>query len=528
MLDGELLVAQMWSTTGSDVAAKGRRLLLFTMGSRGDVQPIVALAGALQSSGYAVRLMTNLNNVPMAEKFGVSAVGVHFDVEALIEHEPLMQQAIEKGDMYKFMQFLQKRGAEDFPSVLDKQLEEVRTFRPDALLATFVEAAQARAIGLAFKIPVVHIWLSTAFPSGEVPVFGLPSYLPRCLHLSAWFAFNFILFYVDRSTKYKALEERIPGCLKFLPQSFSQFMLDKMHPIEPQVVGVSRHLMKSRPTDWPAELQPIFTGCWVVGAAEQERLMKAGDLNFGGESRDRLERFLAAGEKPVYIGWGSMVTGKPERMTCFAVRGLMLAKKRGIVLGGWAGLCPERLVGEAGAEELQAYAAEHVLFVKTAPHEWLFPRCAAVVHPGGAGTTAAALRSGVPSIVIPCAFDQFTNATDTEASGAGIGLRQFSKVKESDLAAAITRATSDSSMIARAAELGKLLKAEDGAAAATAALDSFFANDLEKWSMRAEERCRDLETLRNKEAKPCASFVACWVWVGRLMWRRRPLDFQVI
>lgn len=255
--------------------------------------------------------------------------------------------------------------------------------------------------------------------------------------------------------------------------------------------------------------------------------MKAGDSNFGGESRERLERFLAAGDKPVYMGWGSMVTGKPERMACFAVRGLMLAKKRGIVLGGWAGLCPERLVGEEGAAELQAYAAQHVLFVKTAPHEWLFPRCAAVVHHGGAGTTAAALRSGVPSIVIPCAFDQFTHATDTEASGAGIGLRQFSKVKAADLAAAILRATSDSSMIERAAELGKLLRAEDGATAAAAALDAFFTHELEKWPAKVEKRCRDLETLRQREAKPCASVAACWVWVGRLLWRRRPLEFQV-
>merc|ERR550525_815337 len=97
-------------------------------------------------------------------------------------------------------------------------------------------------------------------------------------------------------------------------------------------------------------------------------------------------------------------------MTCLAVRALMKSKSRGIVLGGWAGLEVGKLQGQADTQQMLDYVAEDVLFLKTAPHEWLFPRCSCTVHHGGSGTTAAALRAGRPTIITPCFVDQFSNA----------------------------------------------------------------------------------------------------------------------
>merc|ERR1712083_692723 len=89
-------------------------------------------------------------------------------------------------------------------------------------------------------------------------------------------------------------------------------------------------------------------------------------------------------------------------MTTLAVAALKKTKQRGIVLKGWGGLGPEVLE----EPDLQEYARENVLFVRSAPHEWLFPQCALTVTHGGSGTSAAAMRSGKPTIITPVFLDQ--------------------------------------------------------------------------------------------------------------------------
>ncbi|CAE8622146.1 unnamed protein product [Polarella glacialis] len=125
-----------------------------------------------------------------------------------------------------------------------------------------------------------------------------------------------------------------------------------------------------------------------------------------------------------------------------------------------------------------AFAKENVLFVKTAPHEWLFPQCSAIVHHGGSGATAAALGSGRPSIVTPCGFDQFQNALMVAESGTGVGLPQIRKVTCRVLAAALTKVLADGALIARAQALGEQLRSEDGVGAAVRVLDTFFAEEM--------------------------------------------------
>merc|ERR1719474_65401 len=172
-----------------------------------------------------------------------------------------------------------------------------------------------------------------------------------------------------------------------------------------------------------------LTGFWVVDKDEQEHRMLKGDAMFGGGS-------------------------------------------------AWEELSTDSLRGQPDSQDLLAYAAEHVLFVKTAPHEWLFPQCAAIVHHGGSGTTAAALRSGTPSIVTPCGFDQFSNARMVARSGAGLNLPQVSRLEPEELADAMRRATTDAQLARRAEEVGRQLQAEDGTRVAVEVLDRFIAQDV--------------------------------------------------
>lgn len=105
---------------------------------------------------------------------------------------------------------------------------------------------------------------------------------------------------------------------------------------------------------------------------------------------------------------------------------------------------------------------EHVFVLNSAPHTWLFPRMAAVVHHGGAGTTAEGLRSGVPSVVVPFVMDQYFWGNRLNALGIGPAPIPAKKLTVDRLSAAIHAATTDPGMTARAAALGATIRAEDG------------------------------------------------------------------
>jgi sterol 3beta-glucosyltransferase len=161
-----------------------------------------------------------------------------------------------------------------------------------------------------------------------------------------------------------------------------------------------------------------------------------------------LAHFLKAGPPPVYIGFGSPGTRQPLEIVASVVSALETHRLRGVLA----------LAGEV--ENLML--PDTILPIAEAPHAWLFPRMAAVVHHGGAGTTAASLRAGVPTLVTPLAVDQFFWGQRVEALGVGprpIPQRSLSAAR---LAQALGQATQDEAMQARAQALGQAIQAEDG------------------------------------------------------------------
>ena len=136
-------------------------------------------------------------------------------------------------------------------------------------------------------------------------------------------------------------------------------------------------------------------------------------------------------------------------MTDIVIRALELAGQRGILLNGWGGFDTRNL-------------PETIMRVESVPHEWLFPRMAAVVHHGGAGTTAAGLRSGVPSIVIPYMGDQSFWARRVYALGVGPKPIRRKKLTAENLAQAITQAMEDEEIRRKAKQLGEKIRAENG------------------------------------------------------------------
>jgi sterol 3beta-glucosyltransferase len=161
--------------------------------------------------------------------------------------------------------------------------------------------------------------------------------------------------------------------------------------------------------------------------------------------------FLDGGPPPVYIGFGSMGGRNPEQAGAIALEALAQSGQRGIVASGWGGI---------KTSDVPA----NVHLISAIPHRWLFPRMAAVVHHGGAGTTAAGLAAGVPNIIVPFMGDQpfwGKRVADLGVGPAPIARKQLTTQR---LAEAIKQATSDAVMRQRAHDLGQKICAEDGVA----------------------------------------------------------------
>mmetsp|Transcript_70059 Transcript_70059/g.216660 ORF Transcript_70059/g.216660 Transcript_70059/m.216660 type:complete len:263 (-) Transcript_70059:417-1205(-) len=219
---------------------------------------------------------------------------------------------------------------------------------------------------------------------------------------------------------------------------------------------------------------------------------------FGGpEVQARLKDFLNKGSRPVYMGWGSMPF--PPRLLVVAITALKNLGLRAVVAKGWSHADLGMLVwtGTVGPEisgvkvskeevaRLRRYAESKVLFVDQAPHEWLFPRCSCTVHHGGAGTTAAALRAGVPTVVVPVAYDQPYHGDWVSQMGVGIKASHSDAIQTPELEAALKKATSDKEMQGKAKDVAEALRKEPGVAAAVTKVRQVIQNDVQSGAARA-------------------------------------------
>jgi sterol 3beta-glucosyltransferase len=188
------------------------------------------------------------------------------------------------------------------------------------------------------------------------------------------------------------------------------------------------------------------TGYWFLDPAEDWMPAPA------------LVDFLAAGPPPVYVGFGSMSSRKPEETTALILGALARTGQRGIIHAGWGGM-------------QRADLPDSVLMIDGVPFSWLFPRVAVVVHHGGAGTTSAGLRAGVPAVVVPFFGDQPYWGQRVADLGVGPAPIPRKKLTAERLAQAIQVAVTDHAMRQRAAELGTKIRAEDGVACAVAVVE---------------------------------------------------------
>jgi UDP:flavonoid glycosyltransferase YjiC (YdhE family) len=163
-----------------------------------------------------------------------------------------------------------------------------------------------------------------------------------------------------------------------------------------------------------------------------------------------LAEFLAAGEPPVYIGFGSIVVDDPNAMTTMIFEAVKTTGRRALVSKGWGGL---------GGDDLNV--PEGVFMLGNVPHDWLFKHVAAVVHHGGAGTTAAGIAAGRPTVVVPFFGDQPFWGAMVAKAGAGPDPIPYKDLTAEKLANAINEALKPE-LLSKAAELSARISKEQG------------------------------------------------------------------
>jgi UDP:flavonoid glycosyltransferase YjiC (YdhE family) len=315
----------------------------------------------------------------------------------------------------------------------------------DALISLAVFAPLAKSIAELREFPLIHVEPTPVLPTRSFPAPGWP--LQKDLgglhnRLSGFAMLQVIWQW------YRPFVNQFRRRFGLPPYSGSSF-----HRIlsSTPLLGAYSPTVIPPPPDWPASAH--ITGYWFSDAPASWSLSASADWSPSAPAdwspSAELEAFLAAGEPPVYIGFGSMAGRSPQRFTDLVLQALAKSGRRGLLLTGWGGL-QDRPV-PAG-----------VFVLDSAPHGWLFPRMAAVVHHGGAGTTAEGLRAGVPSVILPFIVDQNFWGRRVRALGVGPSPIPGSKLTAERLAGAIREAVTQPEIAVRAAALGEAIRREDG------------------------------------------------------------------
>ena len=415
------------------------RIVIIAPGTRGDVQPYIALGKGLQSAGHTIRLVSHSNFESLVASYGLEFWSFGNDVKDAVENSD-MQALTEKGN---FLLLLAKMAKE-------AQREALRFAEGGLLAAQGMEIVLSGLgglfIGIAIAekldIPLVQAYVVPFSPTREMSSVltpKLPPVLNRVSHQLTrqlmWQGFRS----ADTIARKKVLN--IPAAPLLGPyDSKSTHNMPILYGFSPSVIPA--------PSDWND--QTHITGFWFVDEADDWQPPAA------------LLDFLQAGPAPIYIGFGSMSSRAPEQTADLIIQALKLTNQRAILLSGWGGL-------------QKANIPDSIFMIDSIPHSWLFPRVSAVVHHGGASTTAAGLKAGVPSVIIPFFGDQPFWGQRVAELGVGSKPIPRKQLTAERLANAIREVVTNEDMRQRAAKLGKQIQTENGI---ESAVEIF--NELEK------------------------------------------------
>jgi sterol 3beta-glucosyltransferase len=413
------------------------KILILAEGMRGDMQPCLALAQAVEKAGHdaAVIGLTRWPS-PYISESGVSftAVGRDSAAKSMETVAPRLTLGGIRGTLARAELARQVR------PVLAAALDEVwAAARDGADLVAYVPGILAgQQVAERLGVPAAVVTLNPLFvPPADTAGPMSPGRVP-VLSVVNWVSYAF--FTLPRRGPTRAWRERT---LRLPPRRGENNPWRRPDGVlAPVLAAYSRHAVPASPD--ARRLQ--VTGFWLCGVPA------------GWQPPPALVEFIERGDPPVYVGFGSMYMADPGKTWRIVLHALELARVRAVIAIGWSG-------GDVAQAGKNVYVADQV------PHGWLFPRVAAVVHHGGAGTIGAALAAGRPQVICPWFYDQPFWADRMRQLGVAGTAAPLRRHTPATLAAAIREAVSDDGMRKRAEILSQAVRAENGAETAVKILE---------------------------------------------------------
>ncbi|KAI0487705.1 sterol glucosyltransferase [Xylaria cf. heliscus] len=434
--------------------AKGRpcigqlNIVIQVVGSRGDVQPFIALGNELQKDGHRVRLATHNTFEKFVLDSGLEFYPIGGDPSELMAYMvknpgliPSME-SLRAGDIQKKRKMVAEMLDGCWQACLSPDLRTGTPFVANAIIAnppSFAHIHCAQALGIPLHLMFTMPWTSTR-------VFSHPLANMKTKGDNQGKA-NFVSFSIVEWMTWQGLGDIIndwrdsidlePVPLTEGPNLAETLKIPFTYCWSPSLI--------SKPFDWPEYID-------VCGFFFRQPPQY--------NPPDELRDFLQKGPPPVYIGFGSIVIDDPAELTQVLLDATKAAGVRALISRGWSGLGSTSDVGD------------HVMYLDDCPHEWLFQHVLAVVHHGGAGTTACGLRYGCPTVIVPFFGDQPFWGSMIAAAGAGPEPIPYKSLNHSDLAEALKFCLREE--VATAARcIAMNMSREDGV---KQAVNSFYAN----------------------------------------------------
>ncbi|KAI6133292.1 hypothetical protein EDD16DRAFT_1531005 [Pisolithus croceorrhizus] len=377
-----------------------------TVGSRGDVQPYIALAKGLIADGHRCKIATHGEFQAWIESHGIEFGYVGGDPAEL------MRICVENGT---FTVSFFKEGLLKFRGWLDDLLKTSwEACQGTDVLVESPSAMGGYHIAEALRIPYFRAFTMTWTRTRAYPhAFAVPE-------RKMGGGYNYMSYVMFDQVFWRAISGQINRWRRNLLH-LENTSLDRMEPHKiPFLYNFSPAIVPP-PLDWPEWIR--VTGYWFLDDAVDL-------ISF-------IDTAHQAGRKVVYIGFGSIVVSDPKGMTRCIIEAIVQSGVYAILSKGWS----DRLHTKASeACEPEEPLPKQIYAIPSIPHDWLFRRIDAACHHGGAGTTGASLRAGIPTIIKPFFGDQFFWADRVEALGIGTSVRKLTVENLKDALKQIDRA----------------------------------------------------------------------------------------
>ena len=415
-------------------------ITILTYGSRGDVQPFLPLSVGLMARGHKVKLAAPSRFQNLVEEHGITFVPLPGDPATAI-----LRINDAGNNIFKMIYEGWTHALQVGPDVFRQTAEACKD--ADLIVHAFSHTVDGHTQAREMNIPDVHVQTFPMYaPTGDYPNIVLPDLKIRALNYFTHVAGSKIIWWL-----YRFGFERISRRAG-LPKRKLFFPFDK-DPLRPPTLILCAWSPSLLPPskEWTANVH--VTGYFFFAETESY------------QPPPELQNFLDAGEPPICVSFGSMVNRDAKKIHRIVHEALAKTSQRGIILSGWGS------AHEPSSSEL--------LYLESAPHDWLLPRCKMLIHHGGAGTVGAGLRAGIPQVIVPFMTDQPFWARRVYVIGAGSKPIRLKSLSVERLTGAIVEAETQAA-VERAQAIRQRMRSEGGVSRAVELIESHARNWHEK------------------------------------------------